>query len=43
MTQITRTQKYFLVLNYPKDMHIEFLCVSEVAAGKMACYHFKSR
>ncbi len=24
-------------------MHIEFLCTSEVAAGKMTCYHFKSR
>ncbi len=27
-------QTIFLVLNYPKDMHIEFLCTSEVAAGK---------
>ncbi len=33
----------FLVLNYPKDMHIKFLCISEVAAGKMTYYHFKSR
>jgi hypothetical protein len=36
-------QTIFLVLNYPKNMHIEFLCTSEVAAGKMTCYHFKSR
>ncbi len=27
-------QMTFLVLSYPKDMHIEFLCISEVAAGK---------
>jgi hypothetical protein len=27
-------QTNFLVLNYPKDMHIEFFCISEVAAGK---------
>jgi hypothetical protein len=33
----------FLVLNYPNDMHIEFLCTSGVTAGKMTCYHFKSR
>jgi hypothetical protein len=24
-------------------MHVEFLCISEVADGKMTCYHFKSR
>ncbi len=24
-------------------MHIEFLCISEVTAGKMTCYYFKSR
>ncbi len=36
-------QTIFLVLNYPNDMHIEFLCTSEVAAEKMTCYHFKSR
>jgi len=34
MTEITRMQTIFLVLNYPKNMHIEFLCISEVAAGK---------
>jgi hypothetical protein len=28
----------FLVLNYPNDKDIEFLCSSEVAAGKMTCY-----
>jgi hypothetical protein len=33
----------FLVLNDPNDKDIEFLCSSEVAAGKMTCYHFKSR
>jgi hypothetical protein len=36
-------QTIFLVLNYPNDMHSEFLCASEVAAGKMTCYQFKSR
>jgi hypothetical protein len=30
-------QSIFLVLNEPNDMHIEFLCASEVAAGKMTC------
>jgi hypothetical protein len=24
-------------------MHIEFLCISEVAAGRMTCFHFKLR
>jgi hypothetical protein len=38
-TKITIMQTIFLVLNYPKNMHIEFLCISEVAAGKMTCYH----
>ncbi len=33
----------FLVLNYPNDKDIEFLCSSEITAGKMTCYHFKSR
>ncbi len=32
----------FLGFKLPKNMHIEFLCISEVAAGKMTCYHFKS-
>jgi hypothetical protein len=41
MTEITRMQTIFLVLNYPQNMHIEFLCISEVAAGKMTCFHFK--
>jgi hypothetical protein len=27
-------QTIFLVLNYTNDMHIEFLCTSESAAGK---------
>jgi hypothetical protein len=35
MTEITRMQTIFLVLKYPKNMHIEFLCISEVAAGKI--------
>ncbi len=43
MTLITKMQTIFLVFNYPKNMHIEFLCISEFAAGKMICYHFKSR
>jgi hypothetical protein len=34
MTKITIMQTIFLILNYPKNMHIEFLCISEVAAGK---------
>jgi hypothetical protein len=34
MTEVTRTQTIFLVLNYPKNMHIKFLSISEVAAGK---------
>ncbi len=33
----------FFRFKLPKNMHIEFLCISEVAAGKMTCYHFKSR
>jgi hypothetical protein len=34
MTEITRMQTIFLVLKHPKKMHIKFLCVLEVAAGK---------
>jgi hypothetical protein len=34
MTEITRMQTIFLVLKHPKNMYIEFLCISEVAAGK---------
>ncbi len=34
MTEITRKQMIFLVLKHPKNMHIEFLSISEVAAGK---------
>jgi hypothetical protein len=34
MTEITRMQTTFLVLKHPKNMHIEFLNISEVAAGK---------
>jgi hypothetical protein len=33
MTEITRMQMIFLVLKHPKNMHIEFLSISEVAAG----------
>ncbi len=33
----------FLGFKLPKNMHIEFLCILEVAAGKMTCYHFKWR
>ncbi len=34
MTEITRMQTIFLVLKHPKNMHIKFLSISEVAAGK---------
>jgi hypothetical protein len=34
MTVITRMQTIFLVLKHPNNMHIEFLSISEVAAGK---------
>jgi hypothetical protein len=34
MTEITRMQTIFLVLKHPKNMHIEFLSISEVAARK---------
>ncbi len=35
MTEIARMQIIFLVLKHPKNMHIEFLSISEVAAGKI--------
>jgi hypothetical protein len=35
MTEITRMHTIFLVLKHPKNIHIEFICISEVAAGKM--------
>jgi hypothetical protein len=34
MTEITRMQTIFLVLNHPKNTHMEFLSVSAVASGK---------
>jgi hypothetical protein len=34
MTEITRMQTIFLVLKHPKKMHIKFLNILEVAAGK---------
>ncbi len=34
MTEITRMQTIFLVLKHPKNMHIKFLSISEVVAGK---------
>jgi hypothetical protein len=34
MTEITRMQPIFLVVKQPKNMHIKFLSISEVAAGK---------
>jgi hypothetical protein len=34
MTEITRMQTIFLVLKHPKNMHIKFLSISEVAAQK---------
>jgi hypothetical protein len=33
-TEITRMQTMFLVLKHPKNIHVEFLSISEVAAGK---------
>jgi hypothetical protein len=32
MTEIKRIQKNFMVLKHPKDMNMEFLSISEVAA-----------
>jgi hypothetical protein len=34
MTEITRMQTIFLVLNHPRNMPMELLSISEVAAGK---------
>jgi hypothetical protein len=34
MTEITRMQTIFLVFKHPKNMHIKFLSISEIAAGK---------
>ncbi len=34
MTEITRMQTIILVLEHPNNMHIKFLSISEVAAGK---------
>jgi hypothetical protein len=34
MTEITRIQTIFLVFKHPKNMHMEFLSISEVPAGK---------
>ncbi len=34
MTEITRMQMIVLVLKHLKIMHVEFLSISEVAAGK---------
>ncbi len=36
-------KKDFLGFKLPKNMHIKFLCISEVAAGWMTCFHFKLR
>ncbi len=33
-TEITRMQTFFLVLKHQKNMHIKFLSISEVPAGK---------
>ncbi len=43
MTEITRVQTIFLVLKHQKNMHMEFLSISEVAAGKSHDFHFKLR
>jgi hypothetical protein len=34
MTEITIMRMIFLVLKHPQNMHIKFLSISEVAAGK---------
>ncbi len=34
MTEITKMQTIFLVSKHPKNMHIKFLSISEVTAGK---------
>jgi hypothetical protein len=34
MTEVTRMQTNFMVLKHPKNMHIKFLSISEVAARK---------
>jgi hypothetical protein len=34
MTEITRMQTIFLVSKHPQNMHIKFICISGVAAGK---------
>jgi hypothetical protein len=41
MTEITRMQTIFLVLKHPKNMHIKFLCISEVDAGKNDLFSFR--
>jgi hypothetical protein len=41
MAVTARMQKKILALNYPKNMHIEFLCISEVAAGKNYMFSFQ--
>jgi hypothetical protein len=43
MTKITRMQMISQILNHPKNMHIEFLCISEVAAGRMTRFYLKLR
>jgi hypothetical protein len=35
MTEFTRMQTIFLVLKYPENMHVEFISISEVTAGKI--------
>ncbi len=41
--KLQECKQFFLVLKHPKNMHIKFLCISEVDAGKMTCFHFKLR
>jgi hypothetical protein len=44
MTEITRIQTIFLVFKHQKNMHIEFLSISEGAAGKdMISFQIKAR
>jgi hypothetical protein len=44
MIEITKMQMIFLVLKHPKIMHIKFLSISEVVAGKdMISFQIKAR
>jgi hypothetical protein len=40
MTEITTMQTFFFFLT-PQNIHMEFLCISEVAAGKVTFFAFQ--